>query len=39
MINSYCDMDEGLKPKVRKYLPFARIATVIDKRDPQFSSH
>jgi hypothetical protein len=28
-------MDEGPKPKVRKkHLPFARIATVNDKRDP-----
>jgi hypothetical protein len=31
MTNSDCDMDEGLKPKVRKkHLPFARIATVND---------
>jgi hypothetical protein len=27
-------MDEGLKPKVRKHLPFARIAIVNDKWGP-----
>jgi hypothetical protein len=27
-------MNEGLKPKVRKYLPFARIAIVNDRWGP-----
>jgi hypothetical protein len=35
IMNSDYDMDEGLKPKVqKKHLPFARIATVNDRRDP-----